>query len=141
MNYLSNFDISDDIDISSSEQYDAQVDDIPQNIDLLIYEEELSEEYDHEEEEEETCDIFKNEEQMQECIRKANNHLIQLPSFALLSFHINSICSILKNYRNTEEVQNILEPLLFHLKFDRPRYYNMLGCRLFQWRKATNNSI
>ena len=95
MNYLSNFDISDDIDISSSEQYDAQVDDIPQNIDLLIYEEELSEEYDHEEEEEETCDIFKNEEQMQECIRKANNHLIQLPSFALLSFHINSICSIL----------------------------------------------
>lgn len=91
------------------------------------------------EEKEEFLDSEEKKEMLKLSIEKANNLLFKLPSLEKIKYHIECLLSLLPNEESDTNIEEILEPLKIHMKIDQPRFHNMLGCRQFQWQKATKN--
>ena len=84
----------------------------------------------------ESINIIGDENNLETLIKKANELLFSLLPIEQISFHIHNILNLIPNLEK-EDVSDILEPLKIHLDFDKPRVYNMIGCRMYQWQQAT----
>lgn len=105
----------------------------PDTIEVKTYDDSDGEAY---EEEDESINIIGDENNLETLIKKANELLFSLLPIEQISFHIHNILNLIPNLEK-EDVSDLLEPLKIHLDFDKPRVYNIIGCRMYQRQQET----